>query len=56
MEGFASKFIEMFSYVPYIKDEKVRIQRFLSFLPPTYKDEIEIIHPNTLDGAIRKVE
>ena len=41
MEEYANKFLELFRYVRYIKDEKVKIQRFLSGLPQSYKDMIE---------------
>ena len=41
-------------YVRYIKDEKVKIQHFLSGLPQSYKDIIEFYEPRTLEEAIRK--
>ena len=48
------KFFELLRYVRYIKDEKVKIQRFLSGLPQYYKDIIEFYEPRTLEEAIRK--
>jgi hypothetical protein len=33
MEEYARKFLELLRYVVFIKDEKVKIQRFLSGLP-----------------------
>ena len=33
MEEYANKFLELLRYVRYIKDDKVKIQRFLSGLP-----------------------
>ena len=33
MEEYANKFLELLRYVRYIKDEKVKIQHFLSGLP-----------------------
>ena len=41
-------------YVRYIKDEKVKVQWFLSGLPQAYKDRIEFYEPRTLEEAIRK--
>ena len=40
----------------YIKDEKVKIQRFRSGLPQYYKDKIEFYEPRTLEEAIRKAK
>ena len=54
MEEYANKFLEILRYVRYIKDEKVKIQRFLSGLPQSYKDRIEFYEPRTLEEAIRK--
>jgi len=33
MDGYVKGFLELLRYVPYVKDEKVRIQHFLSGLP-----------------------
>ena len=41
-------------YVRYIRDEKVKIQWFLSRLPQAYKDRIEFYEPRTLEEAMRK--
>ena len=54
MEEYANKFLEMLRYVKYIKDEKVKIQRFLSGLPQSYEDRIDFYEPRTLEEAIRK--
>ena len=56
MEEYANKFLEMLRYVRYIKEEKVKVQIFLSGLPQSYKDRIEFYEPRTLDEAIRKVK
>ena len=56
MEGYANKFLELLRYVRYIKYEKVKIQRFLTRLPQSYKDQIEFYEPRTLEEAIRKAE
>ena len=56
MEEYANKFLELLRYVRYIKDEKVKVQRFLSGLPQSYKDRIEFYEPRTLEEAIRKAK
>ena len=55
MEEYANKFLELLRYVRYIKDEKVKIQHFLSGLPQSYKDMIAS-KPRTLEEAIRKAK
>ena len=54
MEEYANKFLELLRYVRYIKDEKVKIQRFLNGFPQSYKDIIEFYEPRTMEEAIRK--
>ena len=56
MEEYANRFLELLRYVKYIKDEKVKIQRFLSGLPQSYKDKIEFYEARTLEEAIRKAK
>jgi hypothetical protein len=42
--------------VPYIREDKVKIQRFLRFLPQSYKDKIEFDNPKTLSEVFRKAK
>ena len=56
MEEYANKFLELLRYVRYIRDEKVKIQLFLSGLPQAYRDKIEFDKPRTLEEATRKVK
>ena len=49
MEEYTNRFLELLRYVRYIMDEKVKIQRFLSALPQSYKDKIEFYEPKTLE-------
>ena len=56
MEEYANKFLELLRYVRYIRDDKVKIQRFLRGLPRSYKDIIEFDEPITLEEAIRKAK
>jgi len=53
MDDYASKFLELLRYVPYIKDEKVKIHNFLRGLPQYYKDMIEFDEHKTLQEIIR---
>ena len=56
MKEYANKFLELLRYVKYIKDERVKIQLFLSGLPQSYKDRIKFYEPRTLEEAIRKAK
>ena len=48
MEDYEKKFLEILNYADFIKDEKVKIQRFLSGLPEYYRDKINMIDQGTL--------
>ena len=54
MEEYANKFLEVLRYVKYIRDDKFKIQHFLSGFPQSYKDKIEFDEPQILDKTIRK--
>jgi hypothetical protein len=41
-------------YVPFIKDEVVKIQRYLSGLPPSMGDKIKYDNPKTMEETIRR--
>ena len=56
MEEYANKFLELLMYVRYIRDDKVKIQLFLSGLPQSYKERIDFDEPRTLEEAIRKAK
>ena len=40
MDSYEKKFWELLKYAEFIKYEKVKIQRFLSSLPKSYRDKI----------------
>jgi hypothetical protein len=42
IDKYVNKLLETIRYLKYIKDERVKIQHFLSGLPHPYKDIIEI--------------
>ena len=54
MKELSSKFLSLLRYVPYIIDEKPKIQRFPNCLPVSFKDRIEYDNPKTLEEEMRK--
>jgi hypothetical protein len=54
MEEYENMFVGLLKYVGFIKDEKVKVQRFLSGLPSFYKYKIQYDEPKTLNKTIRK--
>jgi len=56
MDESERKFLELLRYVEFIKDEKVKIQRFLSGLPTFYKGKIQYDELKTLEETIRMVK
>ena len=54
MKELNSKFLSLLRYLPYIVDEKPKVQFFLSHLPCHIKDRIEYDNPKTLEEAMRK--
>ena len=47
-------FLSLLCYVPYIIDEKQKIQRFLSDLPIMFKERIEYDNPKTMEKGNEK--
>jgi hypothetical protein len=47
-------FLEILKYVPFIKDEQVKIQRYLSGIPSFISDKIQYDDPKTLEETIRR--
>ena len=54
MEDLINKFLELLRFIPYIREDKVKIQQFLSFLPQYYKDMIKFDNPNSLSEVFKK--
>ena len=54
LDAFINIFLDLLHYVPYIKDEKVKIKQFLGCLPPNVQDRIEFDMPKTLDTTLHK--
>lgn len=54
-EEYVTKFLELLRCVPYLEDENVKIQRFISIFPMVFKDKIEMLEPQTLKDAIKNI-
>jgi len=54
MDGYKKRFFELSKYVGFIKDEKVKIQSFVSGLPSFYGDKMQYDNPMNLKEAIRR--
>eukprot|EP00253_Pinus_taeda_P005263 PITA_05263 len=54
MDKFITRFTSLLHYVPYIREEKAKVQRFVSSLPPYMRERIEFDNPKSMDEAIRK--
>ena len=53
MDKHAHKFLELLSYVDYIKSERVYIQIFLRSMPQSFIKRIEFFNPPILDESNR---
>ena len=56
VDAFINKFLDLLHYVPYIKDEKVKIEKFLGCFPPNFRERIEFDMPKTLDTTLHKAK
>ena len=56
MHEFCTKFLSLLRYVPYLNEEKPKIQIFLGCLPKFYKDKLEFDAPKTFYEAMRKAK
>eukprot|EP00253_Pinus_taeda_P008127 PITA_08127 len=56
MDEFITRFTSLLHYVPYIREEKTKVQRFVSSLPLSMRERIEFDNPKTMDEAIRKAQ
>jgi hypothetical protein len=54
MEDLINNFLELLRFVPYIREDKVKIQFFLSYLQQSYKDRIEFENPKSLSEVFKK--
>jgi hypothetical protein len=54
IDEYEKIFFELLEYVDFIKDYKVKIQRFFSGLPSFYIDKIQYDNPRTLEEVIKR--
>ena len=54
IEEFVTIFTNLQRYVSYLKEEKMKVQRFISCSPQFYKHKLEYDNPMTLDESIRR--
>eukprot|EP00253_Pinus_taeda_P002643 PITA_02643 len=54
MDEFITRFTSLLRYLPYIREEKAKVQRFVSSLPPYTRERIEFDNPKSMDEVIRK--
>ena len=54
MKDLSSNFLSLLRYVPYIIDEKPKIQRFMGCFIISFKDIIEFDNPKTLEEEMIK--
>jgi hypothetical protein len=54
IDEYERSFLELLKYVLFIKDEAVKIQRYLSGLPPFIGDKIQYDDPKTMEETIRR--
>ena len=55
-EEYTTNFLELLRYVPYLKDEKAKVQIFFSGLPLAFKDQSEYDEPRSLEEVIGKLK
>jgi hypothetical protein len=54
MDEYERRFLELLKYVSFIKDETIKIQRYLSGIPPSINDKIEYDDPKTVEETKRR--
>jgi hypothetical protein len=54
IDQYERGFLELLKYVPFIKDEAVKIHRYLSGMPSFINDKIQYDDPKTLEETIRR--
>jgi len=54
-DEYTSIFLDLLRYVPYLTEEKDKIQRFIGGLPIEFKYRIEIDELRSLEEAIRNL-
>ena len=52
VDEYERRFLELLKYVSFIKDDRVKIQRYLSGMPSFISDMIQYDDPKTLEETI----
>jgi len=55
-EEYTTKFLELLRYVPYLKGEKTKVQRFINIFPVAFKYHIEYDEPRSLEEITGKLK
>jgi hypothetical protein len=56
MDEYERRFLDFLKYFDFIKDDQVKIQRFLSRMPSMFSQKIQYDDPNKFDEVIRRVK
>jgi hypothetical protein len=56
IDEYEQRFLELLKYVPFIRDETVEIQRYLSRLPPSIGDKIQYDDPKNMEETISRAK
>jgi hypothetical protein len=56
IDEYERRFLELLKYVPFIKDETVKIQTYFSGFPSFISEKIQYDDPKTLEETIRRVK
>jgi hypothetical protein len=49
IDEYEHRFLELLKYVPFIKEETINIQRYLSGIPSSIGDKIQYDEPKTME-------
>ena len=55
-DEYTSRFLDLLRYIPCLKEEKPKIQRFTIGLSVTFKDKIDIDEPRSMEEAIQNLK
>ena len=53
VDEYVARFTSLLRYVPYMQEEKAKIQRFIHNLPNFMKEKLEFDYPKTMDNVVR---
>lgn len=54
MDEYLAKFSSQLRYVPYLREEKAKVQRFIRSFPINMKERLEFDYPKTMDDVVIK--